>query len=94
MDVEAEMAKVRAKVQTQIDRDCIIAEAKIFGMTPIGYAMGLDARNAANKKIELAQARAKREAAWEAFGAQLREAQDQFVSALEAMARGFNRGHR
>lgn len=92
MDVEVEMAKVRAKVQRQIDRSALEAEARIFGMTPIGYAMTLDARREAERKAEKERVLAQTRANAEALGRTLRDLHDSFVAMAEGISRGFNKG--
>lgn len=92
MDVEVEMAKVRAKVQRDIDRSALIATAKVLGLSPIGYAMQLDARAEAKRKADKEAALAQTRANAEALGRTLRDLHDSFQAIGEGLAKGFNRG--
>jgi len=52
MDVAYEMLQVRRKVQVQIDRMSLEAEARVYGMTPIGYAMQIENIREERRKAE------------------------------------------
>lgn len=90
MNVAVEMEKVRKKLQEQIDRDFLIAEAKVFGMSPISYALQLDHRREQARKAAQEQARVQAANAAVQMGRNLRAIRDSWVSMLENIARGFN----
>jgi len=92
MDVAYEMAKVRAKVQRDIDRSAIIATAKVLGIEPIEYARQLDAKREADR---LSQREKEMEAirrSAEPMGQTLRAMADSWKAMMEGISRGFEQG--
>lgn len=87
MNVEKEVAAANRRVQLGIERNVLIAMARIEGITPMEYALKLDAERA-----EAARAAAVNAA--EQLGRNLRAIRDSLVSAAEGIARGFEQGRR
>lgn len=82
MNVEREIAAANQRVQRGIERNVIIALARIEGMTPEDYAAKLD-------KERAEAARAAFLSGAEQLGRNLRAIRDSLVACAEAMARGF-----
>ncbi|AVJ49938.1 hypothetical protein FDJ43_gp40 [Microbacterium phage Koji] len=83
MDLDKEFALANRRIQRGIERNYLIAMARLEGMTPEDYAAKLD-----KERAEAAQAAFR--SAMEALGANLRAICDSLVEAAEGIARGWN----
>ncbi|QNL31052.1 hypothetical protein SEA_KAUALA_40 [Microbacterium phage Kauala] len=82
MDLEKEFAAADRRIKRGIERNYLIAMARIEGMTPEDYAKKLDAERAEAARIAFQNGA-------EALGASLRAIRDSLVDAAEGIARGW-----
>jgi hypothetical protein len=85
MDVAKELAAGHRRVLRSIDRNVLLAEARIEGMEPYAYALKVD-------RERKAAADAAIRTGAEQFGANIRALADAWQAFAEGVARGFNGG--
>lgn len=85
MNVEREIAAANRQVQFGIERNALIALARIEGMTPEAYAEKIDAERT-QAALTAFQSGA------EQMGRNLRAIRDSLAQMAEGIARGFNGG--
>lgn len=88
MDIDREFREADFRIKMQIRRSALIAEAKIYGMTPEAYAEKLD-REAAAKRAEDA-AEAGRQIG-RAYGEMARALQDAAANIAEGFRQAFSK---
>ena len=83
MDIAKEFAVAQKRLDRNLERNCLIALARIDGITPEEYAAKVDAERAAIRSAVLANS-------MEQMGASLRAIRDTYVSMIENFAKGWN----
>ncbi|WIC89601.1 hypothetical protein SEA_GARDENB_43 [Microbacterium phage GardenB] len=89
MDIDKEFAAVNFKIKMQIRRSALIAEAKIYGMTPEEYAAKLDAEAAEASRVAREQAWASAQESARAVGRAYGEMARALSDAVNSIAEGF-----
>lgn len=84
MNIEREFDEANRRVQIGIERNYIIAMARLEGMTPHEYATKLDQEREQAREESM-------QASMEAVGAWYRQLHDSIVTAADAFARGWVR---
>ncbi|QKY80280.1 hypothetical protein SEA_LEAFUS_43 [Microbacterium phage Leafus] len=88
MDIDKEFAEVNFRIKMQIRRSALIAEAKLYSMTPEEYAAKLDLEA---EQARLAREQERQQAQGDAFRA-LGQAWGQLAANLAYIGEQFNAG--
>lgn len=94
MDVAREFREADYRIKLQIRRSALIAEAKIYDMTPQDYAAKLDADAAEAYQARLEAAAEATQNTMEAIGGAYRRVHDAFVDMAKGFAKGWEQAGR